>query len=54
MASMSVDTEAAYHEESINNNVKEERGEHIARVVVVPHTDLDWDDHGCVDQKEGA
>jgi hypothetical protein len=40
----------AYQEESIDDNVKEERREHVARVVIVPHADLDRDDHGCVDE----
>jgi hypothetical protein len=44
----------AYHEECIDENVKKERGERVARVVVVPHADLDRHNHGCVDQKEGA
>jgi hypothetical protein len=53
-AAIMVDPDAAYQEESIDKNVKEEGGKHVARVIVVPHADLDRDDYSRVDQKEGA
>jgi hypothetical protein len=54
MAPISVDSDASYHKERIDNNVKEERGKHDAGVIVVPHADLDRNNHSRVDQKEGA
>ncbi len=45
-----IKSDAGYQEESIDENVKEERRENVARVIIVPHADLDRDDHGCVDE----
>jgi hypothetical protein len=45
---------AAYQEESIDKNVKEECWETVARVVVVPHADLDGNDRGRVDEKKST
>jgi hypothetical protein len=44
----------AYHEKRIDKNVEEECGEFAAWILVIPHADLDGDDHGSVDEKEGA
>ena len=39
------------HKEGVNNDVEIERGERVARVVVVPEADLHWHDDGSVEQQ---
>ncbi len=46
--------DAAYQEESIDDNIKEQRGELITWVLIVPHADLDRYDYRCVDQEKGT
>ena len=48
------ETWSDHQEETVHEDIKEERGEVIARVVVVPEADLDWNDDGCVQQEESA
>ena len=48
------ETWSDHQEETVHEDIKEERGEVIARVVVVPEADLNWNDDGCVQQEEGA
>ena len=40
------ETWSDHQEEAVNEDIKEERGEVIARVVVVPEADLNWNDAG--------
>ena len=42
------------HEESVDDNIKVEGGELVARVVVVPHADLHGRDDGRVEKEEAA
>jgi hypothetical protein len=48
------DENVSYHEKYIDEYVKVEGREFIARVIIVPHADLNWDDHCRVDEKESA
>jgi hypothetical protein len=43
-----------YHEKHIDQDVEEERREHGARVVIGPKADLNGDDHGSIEQEDGA
>ena len=40
------ETWSDHQEETVHEDIKEERGEVIARVVVVPEADLNWNDAG--------
>ena len=42
------------HEESVDDDVKVEGGELVARVVVAPHADLHGRDDGSVEEEEAA
>ena len=43
-----------YQEEEVDNNVKVKRGKLVTDVAVVPHEDLYWYHHGCVEQEHTA
>ncbi len=41
-------------EENVHADVEVEGRKHIARVAVVPHEDLDWNNHGSVEEQRAA
>ncbi len=43
-----------YQEEEVDNNVEVKGRKLVTNIAVVPHEDLYWYHHGCVEQKHAA